>query len=283
MSTIIYLNGEYLPIEEAKVSVMDRGFQLADGVYDAFALYNGKPWHAQGHLDRLRRGLSRIEIDFPMTDAEMLEVANKLCELNEPAEQQQFYIQVTRGVAEKRKHYYDSAYRPTVFAKLSPVIMKDLHLGVKAITVDDIRWGHCDIKGINRLANVILSQQAHRAEAEEAIIIRNNDVQEGASSNVFIVENNTVVTPPLSETLLPGITRDIVIKLCQSIAALSEETISRERLLAADEVWITSSSRGIAPVTTIDGQAIGEGRPGEIYQKAAAAYNQAIQALLLGD
>lgn len=277
---IIYLNGEYLPIEEAKVSVMDRGFQLADGVYDAFALYNGKPWHAQSHLDRLRRSLSRIEIDLPMTDAEILGIASELCKLNEPAEQQQFYIQVTRGVAEKRKHHYDSAYRPTVFAKIATVIMKDLHLGIKAITVDDIRWGHCDIKGINRLANVILSQQAHRAEAEEALIIRNNEVQEGASSNVFIVEKETVVTPPLSETLLPGITREIVIKLCQSVANLSEEAITRERLLAADEVWITSSSRGIAPVTVVDDQPIGQGQPGAIYQKAAAAYNQAIQELV---
>ncbi len=276
MSGFVYLNGDYLPIEEAKVSAMDRGFQLADGVYDAWAVYRGRSWQVDEHLARLRRGLAEIEIELPLSDAELLAIVGGLCQRNKLADQQQFYIQVTRGVAKKREHHYESDYEPTVFAKLTPVLKKDYHLGAKAIVVDDIRWARCDIKGINRLANVILSQQAYRASALEAIIVRDNEVQEGASSNVFIVEQGAVITPPLSETLLPGITREMVIKLSHAV----EEPISRERLLAADEVWITSSSKGIAPITLLNEIPVGSGLPGAVYQIAANAYDEAIERLV---
>ena len=283
MEPIVFLNNQYLPISQAFISVMDRGFLLADSIYDGVMVYNGKPFHAQKHIDRLRRNLEKIEIQLTQSDDFLLNVINELITRNAQHTEQTFYIQVSRGVSSDRSHHYQEKIEPTLFAKLSPTSKKDLHLGIKAITTDDIRWQHCEIKCSNRLANVIMSQEAHNAGAEEAIIINHGHAVEGATSNVFIVEQGKIYTPPLSNQVLDGITRGLVCTLCSHHATLIEEPITRERLLKADEVWISSSSRKIAPVVHIDKTIIGDGKPGAVYQAILKAYDAEISSIIAGD
>lgn len=278
MEEIVYLNGKYLPIEQATVSVTDRGFLFGDGIYDVISLYGGKPFYAQRHLQRLRHGLKKIDVQLAMTDAEIMQVLQQLLEKNKAAPQQIFYIQVTRGASQFRSHVFEEV-KPTFYARLQSIEPKDLSAGIKVITCEDTRWNRADVKSINLLPNVLMAQAAQKQGAAEAIILSKGFVLEGATSNVLIVEGDKVITAPLSHEILGGITREIVMSVASEFAAVKEEQISKERLLAADEVWITSSSRGIAPVVQIDEQLVGKGAPGEFYQKALGLYEQRIAQL----
>jgi D-alanine transaminase len=266
---IVYLNGEYLPLSEAKVPVLDRGFIFGDGVYEVIPAYGGQLFRIDEHLQRLQNSLTAVRIHNPYSDAEWKQVLNKLLEKN-PADDSSIYLQVTRGVA-KRDHAFPANVRPTVFAMANPLVTTDektFNQGVAAITLDDIRWQHCNVKAITLLANILLRQTAIDDGAAEAILVRDGEVTEGAASNVFIVSNGVIKTPPKSAHLLPGITRDLIVELAEvQQLPMQEINFAKAELLAADEIWITSSTKEIMPVVKLDNKTVGNGQPGPIARK----------------
>ncbi len=271
MSAIVYLNGQYLPLAEAKISVLDRGFTFADGVYEVIPVYNGHIFRLQEHIDRLNNSLAEIYIDSPHTPEQWQKILHGLIDKNAAAEQS-LYIQVTRGVSE-RDHAIDIAGEQTVFAMCKALVKSDRSAGITAIVEEDIRWKYCHIKAIALLPSVILRHKAKLAGATEAILIRDGYLTEGAASNVFIVKNGVVKTPAKDGYLLPGITRDLVVELLTEAGIPCEEvSITRADLEQADEIWITSSTWEIVPVIQLDDKTVGNGSPGELWQKAIHVY-----------
>lgn len=273
---IVYLNGAFLPLSEARIPVLDRGFLFGDGVYEVIPVYGGKPLRLEEHLRRLDQSLAGIRMPPPLADAEWAKVFDRL--ISGTADQS-IYLQVTRGVAPRRDHAIPTDIAPTLFAMCTPIAPIPLD-GVKAVTVDDIRWQRCNIKAITLLANVLLRQEAVDQGAVEAILVRDNNVLEGAASNLFIVLNGTVITPPKGQYILPGITRDLVLQLVleQGIPAL-ERPITLEELKSAGEIWVTSSTREILAVIDLDGSPVGNGRPGPLWARMQSAYQDYKQKL----
>lgn len=271
---ICYLNGDYLPLDQACVPVLDRGFIFGDGVYEVIPVYAGKPFRLTHHLQRLDDSLRGIYLSNPLSADEWANIIQQVIARNAD-EEQSIYLQVTRGVA-KRDHGFPGDVQPTVFIMSNPFKPVDAQLlrdGVGAITLEDIRWQYCHIKSIALLPNILLRQQALEAGAAEAILIKGNEVTEGAASNVFIVLDGVLLTPPKGECLLPGITRDLVVELAEKHAVACEQrAISRDELLRAEEIWVTSSTREILPVTRLDGYPVGAGLPGPLWQKMYAIY-----------
>ncbi len=268
--TQIYLNGEFMPLEQARVPVMDRGFLFGDGVYEVIPAYGGKLFRLPHHLHRLNNSLTAVRIPNPLSDTQWRDVLNQLV-ANNTGEDQSVYLQVTRGVMEKRDHAFGGLnLQPTVFAMSSPLQAPAIipHTkGVKAVTLDDMRWQHCNIKAITLLPNALLRQEAVDKGAAEAILIRNGYAIEGAASNLFIVKDDTIITPPNSHLLLPGITRDLIVELAAEHARpYREADITLDELQRADEIWFTSSTKEILPVVALDGNKIGDGQPGPVYQ-----------------
>lgn len=272
---MIFLNGKLLPIEEANVSVLDRGFLLGDGVYEVIPAYGGQLFRLQQHLARLQRSLDSIRIENPYSLAEWEKILTGLVKQND-APEQSVYLQVTRGVAAKRDHVFPENVIPTVFAMCNPITeMPDaiLRNGVTAICLDDIRWKRCDIKAITLLANVMLRQQALDQGAAEAILVHNGYALEGAASNLFIVQDGLLITPPKDHQLLPGVTRDLVLELAERHAIpYKERPVKQAELLQADEIWLTSSTKEILPVTTLDEKPVSEGQPGPVWLKMIELY-----------
>ena len=267
--SIVYLNGKFVPDHAACVSVLDRGFIFGDGVYEVIPAYNGYLFRLPEHLQRLQNSLDAIRIINPHTAQEWQSILDELIDKNNGGDLS-VYLQVTRGVA-KRDHALPKDIQPTVFAMANPlqppdkILLKD---GVRAITGDDYRWVNCHIKAISLLPNVLLRQQAIDAGASETILIRNGTATEGAASNLFIVENSALVTPPKGPFLLPGITRDLILELAsENHISWEESAISEQRLRNADEIWLTSSTKEILPVTYLDNQMVGDGTPGPVWHK----------------
>lgn len=273
---IVYLNGAFLPLSEARIPVLDRGFLFGDGVYEVIPVYGGKPLRLEEHLRRLDQSLAGIRMPSPLADAEWAKVFDRL--ISGTADQS-IYLQVTRGVAPRRDHAIPTGIAPTLFAMCTPIAPIPLD-GINAVTVDDIRWQRCNIKAITLLANVLLRQEAVDQGAVEAILVRDNNVLEGAASNLFIVLNGTVITPPKGQYILPGITRDLVLQLAleQGIPAL-ERSITLEELKSAGEIWVTSSTREILAVIDLDGSPVGNGRPGPLWARMQSAYQDYKQKL----
>ena len=266
---IVYLNGEYLPLSEAKVPVLDRGFIFGDGVYEVIPAYNRQLFRLDEHLLRLQNSLTAVRILNPYSELEWKQMLYKLLEKN-PTEDSSIYLQVTRGVA-KRDHAFPANVKPTVFAMSNPLITTDENAfkqGVAAITLDDIRWQYCNIKAITLLANILLRQTAIDEGAAEAILVRDGEVTEGAASNVFIVIDGKIKTPPKGARLLPGITRDLIVELAQTQQLPIEEVnFSKTELMASDEIWISSSTKEIMPVVKLNDKTIGNGQPGPVTRK----------------
>ncbi len=272
-SQLVYLNGEYLPLNEAKISVLDRGFIFGDGVYEVIPAYGGKALRFEHHMQRLQNSLDAIRISNPLSNEQWQKIIDKLIS-EKGSEDQYVYMHITRGVA-SRDHRFPDETKPTVFVMsnilhtVDPEIIKQ---GVHAVTLDDIRWQYCNIKAIALLPNILLRQQAVDKGAVEAILIRNGNMTEGAASNVFIVSDGTIKTPPKDQKLLPGITRDLVVELANTHKMPIEEVaISEKEFLTADEIWLTSSTKEILAVTKINEQQVGNGKPGvvwkDMYQK----------------
>jgi D-alanine transaminase len=281
-SSVVYLNGKYLPKEQACVPVMDRGFLLGDGIYEVIPVFAGKAFRLPEHLQRLQNSLDAIRIRNPFTEAEWTQLVNDIIQRNNNGDLS-VYLQVTRGVVEKRDHAFSDNIKPTVFIMTSPIPeidIENLREGHSAITVEDIRWARCDVKAITLLANLLLRQQAVEADAAEAILVKDGNAIEGAASNLFMVENGTIITPAKGKCLLPGITRDLVLEIAASHKLPHrEETISLQRLRAADEIWMTSSTREILPVTELDGAPVGNGKTGPVWEKVFRLYQEFKQSL----
>lgn len=273
--SIVYLNGEYLPLEEAKISVLDRGFLFADGVYEVMPAYGGNLLRLSEHLQRLQNSLDSIRLVNPLSDQQWRDMLDTLLKKN-PSEDQYVYLHITRGVAAKRNHGFPDVVVPTVFAmvtELAPITKEELRPGVSAITLDDIRWKACNIKSVSLLGNILLRQQAHDRNAAEAILINEGKVTEGAASNLFAVIDDVLVTPPTGPCLLPGITRDLILELAKKHDFNFEEReIDEAELLKASEIWLTSSTREILPVVELNGKPVENGKPGPIWERMIDIY-----------
>tara|TARA_R110002074_G_scaffold54746_1_gene136319 strand:+ start:21842 stop:22714 length:873 start_codon:yes stop_codon:yes gene_type:complete len=276
LEPVVFLNGEFVPLTEAKISVLDRGFLFADGVYEVIPAYGGKLFRLQQHLDRLNSCLNAIRMAPVMSDQEWTAVLTKLIEPHAQSDQS-VYIQVTRGAGVNRDHQLPALYRPTTFAMCQAIVNDSLDLiakGIKAITLDDIRWDWCHIKSIALLGNILLKQQASDQHCTDAILLRDGFATEGSASNLFIVKNKQLITPPKSHNLLPGVTRDLVLELAinEGVNCIERE-ISEQQLFNADEIWLTSSTKEIMPVIELNRQAVGNGRPGELWQQISNRYS----------
>ena len=278
MSGVVYLNGEYLLHEQAVVSIWDRGFMFADGVYEVIPVYGEKLFELAAHLSRLGSSLSLIGIDNPHTEVEWREILECLVSLHHKgaAESLSLYIQVTRGVAESRTHDLKGLGPPTVLALCNEVLGGKLYrMGVRAVLADDIRWQWCHIKSIGLLPNVMLKHRALGSGATEALLIRDGYLTEGAASNVFIVSGGEVRTPPKSEGILLGVTRDVVLRLLRENGITVLETaIMREKVISAEEIWLTSSTHEIVAVIELDGKPVGGGVLGEVWRRVDRLYQR---------
>jgi len=268
--TKVYLNGEFVPLAEARISVMDRGFLFGDSIYEVIPAYGGRLFRLQHHLHRLENSLHAIHMENPLSQDEWESILATLV-LQYPGEDQSVYLQVSRGVAAQRDHTIPEGITPTIFATTAPFPAIDpqwYEQGASAITLDDIRWRYCNIKATTLLPNVLLRQEAKERGAMEAILIRDNQAIEGAASNLFIVDDGQIITPPKGEHLLPGVTRDLVLELAaEAEIPYCEAPIRADRLDSAEEIWLTSSTREIMPVTHLDDRPINNGKPGKIWQQ----------------
>lgn len=275
-----FVNGDFLPLDQARVSVLDRGFLFADGVYEVVPIYAGQPFRLARHLDRLQRSLDGIRLDNPFTPRQWTELCGELVERNGGGDLA-LYLQVTRGASATRDHRFPESVAPTVVGfcqPLSAVSRNDLEAGIAAVTLPDDRWAECWIKSVALLPNVLAKDDAGRQGGSEAILIRDGLVVEGASSNVFVVSGGNAVTPPLAPGILPGITREVLLELARDRQLPIEEAeVTVERLRGADEIWITSSTREVISVTRLDGKPVGAGKPGALW----ARVYEALQAVKL--
>ena len=279
---LVWLNGSFIGFEEARISIEDRGFQFADGVYEVVRVYDGKPFTFQEHLKRLRQSASLIELDFKMSDEELEKIGMELVSRSSLREAE-LYIQITRGAA-PRSHSFPKVASPTILLsirQIRPLPEGAQEKGVSAITHLDERWARCNIKSIALLPNVLAKERARRSGAYEAIFVRDGIITEGASSNVFLFFKGTLYTPPADWRILRGITRDIVLNLAQKEKIpFKEEELGIEKLYQAEEVFITSTAIEILPVVEIDKRRIGEGQPGKIQQLLYLRFKQLIQESL---
>lgn len=263
-SKTVYLNGSYLPLDEAKVSVLDRGFLFGDGVYEVIPAYHGKLFRSADHWQRLENSLAIIRINNPHSRDEW----QAICEpLLDASKDQYIYLQITRGAADKRDHAFPEGVLPTVFVMSSDILpFAGSQSGIKAVTMDDSRWKLCHAKTIALLGNILHRQEAIDQGGAEAILIKEGYVTEGAASNVFAVIDGVLVTPPKSNAILHGITRDVIIELAAKHGiAYREDAISIAQLQAASEIWVTSSIREIIAVVELDGVTVGNGTLGPVW------------------
>ncbi|MGR6036182.1 MAG: D-amino acid aminotransferase [Candidatus Nitrosoglobus sp.] len=272
----VYLNGEFLPLAQARVSVLDRGFLFGDGVYEVIPVYGKYFFRLALHLQRLECSLQAIHLKNPLSLSQWQDILQQLIILNDELDQA-VYLQVTRGPA-PRDHAFPQKIEPTVFAMsnpIKPIPAKWRIEGIAAVTREDTRWKYCHIKSVALLANVLLRQEAIEAGAQEAILLRDGQLTEGAASNVFVVHDGVLATPVEGPFLLSGITRDLVLELAREAGIPCREmAISVEDLLQADEIWLTSSTREIVPVTRLDGAEVGSGTPGPLWRQTDRLYQE---------
>ena len=268
MSEQIFLNGSFVPKKDAKISIMDRGFMFGDGVYELIPVYNGKPFLLDEHLSRLDNSLSLI--DMGSTLSEDFNIQNIISELiNKNKYENHFiYIQITRGIDSDRQHIYESTIQPTIIImgqSYTPFTLDQIKKGFKATIHEDYRWRRANIKSISLLGNVLLKNHATKQGMYETLLIYNNRVTEGSASNIFVVKENRVMTPKLGKELLPGITRSLILNLLKnSDYDVEEQDIPKETIISADEVWCSSSTNPVAPITEIDGMPVKNGSAGSI-------------------
>jgi len=274
----LYLNGIYTAVKKAKISVFDRGFMFGDGVYEVIPVYSGKLLRSEGHLARLQNSLDAIDIPNPQTTLQWIEIFSTLIEHNFPSADSVIYLQITRGTMEKRDHAWPPDMQPNVLVTCTEQVyatQDSATAGEKAVTLDDTRWSDCHIKTINLLANALLHQAARNQGANEAILIREGFAIEGSQSNLFIVRDDIVITPPKSRHMLGGITREIVLELCQQNKIICrEKNISEDDLHQADEIWLSSATREVLPIVTLNQHAVGNGRPGVVWQQIIQLYHE---------
>ncbi len=277
----VFLNGEFLPIREAKVSVLDRGFLFGDGVYEVIPAYGRKLFCFSEHMQRFDESLAAIRLSSPYSHSQLQEIFERLIESSEE-ENQYLYCQITRGAAENRDHTFPKDVTPSVFAMSSPFktpYPEDYEKigGIQCITYPDNRWLRCDIKAICLLANILARQTAVDEGMSESIFIRDGFVTEGAATNLFIVKDGSVITPAKNHLILGGITRNLVVQLLHTHhITVEEKDITVEAFECADEVWLTSSTKEIMPVTRVDKKLVGNGNIGPLWTQASRWFKQFI-------
>ena len=270
----VYLNGQFLPLEDAKVSVLDRGFIYGDGVYELVPVYGRKPYRLPQHLARLQRSLDGIRLANPHTDAEWEAIIAGLIGRMTFADQG-VYLQVTRGAA-KRDHAFPTGVAPTVFMMSNPLVLpsrEQVERGVAVVTAVDERWLHCDLKTISLLGNVLARQLAVDAGATETVLFRNGYLTEASASNVLLVRGGVIVAPPKDNQILPGITYDVAFELAREGGLPIEvRPVPKDEALAADEMWLSSSTKEVLAVTALDGRPFAGGTPGPVFRKVHALF-----------
>lgn len=277
-SPIVYLNGMLMPLHGARISVLDRGFLFGDGIYEVVACFGGRPFRLAQHQERLRRSLAAIRIDAASALSVLWEQLPELLVTWEPDADCSLYVQVTRGAAPRDHAFPDPPVLPTVFAMLMPLKVTEPQPS-RAISREDIRWSRCDVKSVSLLANCLLRQEAVDAGVAETLLLRNGYLTEGSVTSVFVVSEGRILTPPLSQDVLPGVTRDLVIELMASSASpVSEVPISEADVRSAEEIWVTSSTRDIVPIVELDGAPVGTGKAGALWREALSRYQAFRQA-----
>jgi D-alanine transaminase len=274
MSQTVYLNGEFMPLTEARVPVLDRGFIFGDGVYEVIPVYARVPLRLAEHLARMQNSLNAIHLRNPLATEEWTRIVGQIIERN-AWDDQAIYVQVTRGVA-PRDQAFPTDTKPTVFVmanQMSKPSAEQRERGVGVITAEDFRWQRCDIKSVSLLANCMLRQLAAEAGCVEAILLRDGQVTEASTSNVFLVKNGVIVSPPKDGRILPGITLDLVLDLARKARLPIEiRPVPERELRDADEIWVSSSTKEVLPVTTLDGKPVGSGKPGPMYARMYGLY-----------
>lgn len=274
--TLVYLNGTYVPYEEAVIPVEDRGFLFGDGIYEVVRIYGGRPFALEAHLRRMRRSAAELHLPWPETAADLPAVIHRLVAENGHREAMA-YMQITRGVA-PRAHPFPRAAQPTVLVlsrTVTPLPAAAYEQGVDAITTPDIRWHRADIKTINLAANVLAKQEAVEKGAHEALFVRDGVIIEGSSTNVFAVREGTLITFPLSHLILAGITRGIVLELAREAGyPVREEPIFLSDLPRLQELFVTGTLSEVLPIVRVDGKEIGTGRPGPITRALMQKYRE---------
>lgn len=274
---IAHLDGAFLPLGEAKLSPLDRGFLFGDGVYEVIPAYAGRLFHLPAHLKRLQHSLDGIRLKNPLSDARWTALLQELVSRNGGGDQA-VYLQVSRGADVGRDHSFPARAPATVFAMSSPLagLPEELKTrGARVVTLQDIRWQRCDIKCTALLGNVLLRQQATDAGCHEGILIRDGHVTEGTASSLFVVEDGVLVTPPDGPELLPSITRDVVLQLAERIhLPVRRDRLPLGALARAEEVWLASSTREVYAVTSIDGKPVRDGAPGVQWKRMYALFQE---------
>ncbi|MDZ4202046.1 MAG: D-amino acid aminotransferase [Gallionella sp.] len=265
----IYLNGEFMPVAEAKVSVLDRGFIFGDGVYEVIPVYSRRAFRLPEHLHRLQHSLDGIKLDNPHSEAEWTRIIEELI-ARDGNEDQYLYLHITRGAARRDHAFPNPPVAPTVFAMTSALPTPPAELlrsGIHCITAADNRWLRCDIKSIALLPNVLLRQMAVEAGCAETILIRDDSfMTEGAASNIFVVKNGKLLAPPKDNLMLPGITYDVVLEIAASNGIPCEvRRVMKEEVFGADELLLTSSTKEVLAITRLDGKPVGDGLPGPMF------------------
>ncbi len=269
--SICYLNGAFLPLAEAQIPVLDRGFIFGDGIYEVIPVFERQPFRLAAHLARLAQSLAAVSIRVPLTAPAWTALLAELILRNSEPDLS-LYIQITRGVA-PRNHAAPQDSTPTVFVMASPLAAQADPMPVQVISMVDIRWQRCDIKATSLLPNVLARSAAAAAGAYEAVLFREDFLTEGAASNVFVISHGQLKTPPHSRYILPGITRDTLVEaLTGSSDAVQEVAISRAEVLQASEIWLSSSTRDLVPVSHLDGRLLGGGAPGPVFRRISALY-----------
>lgn len=279
--SIVYLNGDYLRLGDAQISVLDRGFIFGDGIYDVVPAYSGRPFRMDEHLSRLERSLASINIQSSMQRADWEHLVTDLIQRSGLGDCM-VYIQVTRGVA-ARDHAFPEQSKPTVFCMVSPFVRPGAvqrEQGLSAIAIPDLRWLRCEIKSISLLGNVLAKQAAVEAGVDEVLQFRDGFLSEGASSNVWIVKNNVLLAPPRNNLILEGIRYRLLEELAeQAGVAFEARPISELDVDQADEIMMTSATKEILPITRYNANPVGNGKPGPVYEKLRKGYDQAIHSL----
>ena len=280
--SICYLNGGYVDLDQARVSPLDRAFLFGDAVYEVVPIYGSRLFRLREHLDRLNRSLAGIRMAAPLSHAAWAQLCQELISRNSAGDAH-LYLQVTRGAERGRKHAWPEGLKPTLFAyvtSLEPMPQTFLEQGVPAVTAADIRWERRDIKSTSLLANILLKKLGADAGAFETILLENGQLTEGSSTTVHVVKNGIIHTPPNGHHILPGTTRDVVTELAARLPLRCESrAVSEAELRAADEIWLAFSTRGVLPVTVLDGAAVGGGKPGPLFKRMHAAFTDYVREL----
>jgi D-alanine transaminase len=276
------LNGEYLALADARVSPLDRAFLFGDAVYEVVPVYSGRLFRLREHLDRLHRSLSAIRMGAPKSHAEWADICRELVNRNGGGDQY-LYLQVTRGAEFGRNHAWPAGLTPTLFAyatrleALTPALLED---GVSVVTSPDTRWARRDIKTTALLANVLLKKLAADAGAFETIMLERGELTEGSSTTVHVISRGEIHTPPNGHQILPGTTRDVVGELAERVGMVNRSVrVTEIELRAAGEIWLAFSTRGILPVTRLDGSPVGDGKPGPLFRRMHKVFLDYIREL----